>query len=78
MPELLRLRGEFEARGGDPETAEAVSSVCALAETAGGVVLAAANGDVACAASASARPLGALAGVAETFARFSEGFETAE
>ena len=47
-PELLRLRGELEARGGDLKAAEAsFAASIALAEKQGRAVVAAANGNVA-------------------------------
>jgi predicted ATPase/DNA-binding winged helix-turn-helix (wHTH) protein len=79
MPELLRLRGELEAGGGDLKAAEAtlVTSV-ALAEQQGALswrlrtemslVLLRRQQGLLC----------SLAGLAETYARFSEGFETAD
>ena len=56
MPELLRLRGELEARSGDLEGCG--SELCGIdraGRTAGSAVLAAADGDVACPASTPAR-----------------------
>jgi predicted ATPase/DNA-binding winged helix-turn-helix (wHTH) protein len=79
MPELLRLRGELEARGGDPGAAEAsFAASVALAERQGALSwrlrtemslarLRRQRG--------IAEPLDVLA---ETYARFSEGFETAD
>jgi predicted ATPase len=79
MPELLRLRGELEARGGDLAAAEAsFTASIALAQHQGAlswrlrtemslVRLRHQQGLV--------QSLGALA---ETYARFSEGFETAD
>ena len=79
MPELLRLRGELEVRGGDPGAAEAsFAASVALAEQQGAlswrlrtemslVRLRIQQGIV--------QPMDVLA---ETYARFSEGFETAD
>ena len=79
MPELLRLRGELEARSGDPGAAEAsFAASVALAEQQGAlswrlrtemslVRLRIQQGIV--------QPMDVLA---ETYARFSEGFETAD
>ena len=78
MPELLRLRGELEARD-DLEAAEAsFAASVALAEQQGGLSwrlrteMSLARVDV------QQGLADALTGVAETFARFSEGFETAD
>ena len=55
MPELLRLRGELEARSGDLVPPKQFCGIDRAGRAAGRVVLAIADGDVACAASASAR-----------------------
>ena len=79
MPELLRLRGELEASGGDLEAADAsFAASVALAEQQGAL-------------SWRLRTEMSLArlrrqqglrnspdGLAETYGRFSEGFETAD
>ncbi|WP_262047211.1 ATP-binding protein [Bradyrhizobium sp. Bra78] len=79
MPELLRLRGELEARGGNLEAAEAdlVASIT-LAEQQGAL-------SWRLRAETSLAQLRVRQGVqaplerlAETYARFSEGFETAD
>lgn len=79
MPELLRLRGEIEARGGDFEAAEAsFATSVALADQQGALSwrlrtemsLARLRRQ-----QGIAKPLDVLA---ETYARFSEGFETAD
>jgi predicted ATPase/DNA-binding winged helix-turn-helix (wHTH) protein len=79
MPELLRLRGELEARGGDIEAAEeSLAASVALAEQQGALswrlrtemsfaTLRRQQG--------MAKPLEVLA---QTYARFSEGFDTAD
>ena len=58
VPELLRLRGEFEARGGDSRSCR--SELCGIGRagrTAGRTVLAVADGDVACPASSVSQGL---------------------
>jgi predicted ATPase len=79
MPELLRLRGEFEAHGGNLDAAEAdfVASVT-LAERQGAL-------SWRLRAEMSLARLRVRQGVqnpleqlAKTYARFSEGFETAD
>jgi tetratricopeptide (TPR) repeat protein len=79
MPELLRLRGEIEARGGDPDAAEAslVSSV-ALAEQQGALSWRLRT-EMSLARLRRRQGLrNSLDDLAETYARFSEGFETAD
>ena len=79
MPELLRLRGELEARSGDNDGAEAsLATSIALAERQGAlswrlraeISLARLRRE-----QGRERPLDSLA---ETYARFSEGFSTAD
>ena len=79
MPELLRLRGELEARAGDLEAAEASFAVSvALAEQQGALSWRLRT-EMSLARVRRQQGLAdALAGVAETYARFSEGFETAD
>jgi hypothetical protein len=79
MPELLRLRGEFEAQGGNLEAAEAsLAASAALAEQQGALswrlrteMSLARLRDRLGAQDSRER-------LAETYARFSEGFETAD
>jgi predicted ATPase len=79
MPELLRLRGEIEARSDDLATAEASFAVAiALAEQQGALSWRLRT-EMSQARLRLRKGLpDALAGVAETYARFSEGFETAD
>ena len=79
MPELLRLRGELEARGGDLGAAEAsFAASVALAEQQGALSWRLRT-EMSLARVRRQQGLAdALAGVAETYARFSEGFETAD
>ena len=79
MPELLRLRGELEARSGDIQAAEAsLAASLALAEQQGALswrlraemTLARLRRE-----QGRARPMD---GLAETYARYSEGFDTAD
>ena len=79
MPELLRLRGELEARAGDLEAAEASFAVSiGLAEQQGALSWRLRT-EMSLARVRRQQGLAdALAGVAETYARFSEGFETAD
>jgi hypothetical protein len=79
MPELLRLRGEFDARSGNVEAAEAsFAASIEMAEQQGALSwrlrtetsLARLRRQ-----QGGARPLN---GLAETYARFSEGFATAD
>ena len=78
MPELLRLRGELEARG-DLEAAEAsFAASVALAEQQGALSWRLRT-EMSLARVRRQQGLAdALTGVAETYARFSEGFETAD
>ncbi len=79
MPELLRLRGELEARSDDLEAAEAsFAASIALAERQGALSWRLRT-EMSLARLRRRKSLpDALAGVAETYARFSEGFETAD
>jgi hypothetical protein len=79
MPELLRLRGEFEARAGDLEATESsFAASVALAEQQGALSWRLRT-EMSLARFRRRKGLPvALAGVAETYARFSEGFETAD
>lgn len=79
MPELLRLRGELEARNGDAEGAEAsFAASIALAEQQGALSWRLRTEmSLARLRLKQARPR-SLDGLAETYARFSEGFETAD
>ncbi|UGY02214.1 hypothetical protein [Bradyrhizobium quebecense] len=79
MPELLRLRGALEARGGDLEAAEAgFAASIALAERQGALSWRLRT-EMSLARLRRREGLpDALAGVAETYTRFSEGFETTD
>jgi predicted ATPase/DNA-binding winged helix-turn-helix (wHTH) protein len=79
MPELLRLRGELEARTGDVGSAEAsLTSSIELAEGQGALSWRLrAETSLARLRREQGRP-NALDGLAATYARFSEGFETAD
>ncbi|WP_430516789.1 ATP-binding protein [Bradyrhizobium yuanmingense] len=79
MPELLRLRGELEARAGDIEAAESCfAASVALAEQQGALSWRLRT-EMSLARFRRRKGLpDALTGVAETYARFSEGFETAD
>jgi predicted ATPase/DNA-binding winged helix-turn-helix (wHTH) protein len=79
MPELLRLRGELEARGGDLAAAEAsFAASVALAEEQGALSWRLRT-EMSLARLRRQQGLVQLPGVlAETYARFSEGFETAD
>ncbi len=80
MPELLRLRGELEARSGDLEAAEAsFAASIALAEQQGALSWRLRT-EMSLARLRRQQGVGhALARrLAETYARFSEGFETAD
>jgi len=79
MPELLRLRGELEARSGDIEAAEAsFAASVALSELQGALSWRLRTEmSIARLRRQQGRP-GSLAALAETYARFSEGFETAD
>jgi predicted ATPase len=79
MPELLRLRGDLEARSGDVASAEAsFAKAVGLAEEQGALswrLRAETSLAKLRRAQGGARPLD---GLAETYARFSEGFWTAD
>ncbi len=79
MPELLRLRGELEARSGNLEAAEAsFAASVALSELQGALSWRLRTEmSLARLRRQQGRP-GSLAAVAKTYARFSEGFETAD
>jgi predicted ATPase len=79
MPELLRLRGELEARAGDLKAAEvSFAASIALAEQQGALSWRLRT-EMSLARFRRRKDLpNALAGVTETYARFSEGFETAD
>jgi tetratricopeptide (TPR) repeat protein len=79
MPELLRLRGELEARTGDLAAAEAsFAASVALAEQQGALSWRLRT-EMSLARLRRQQGLVQLPGVlAETYARFSEGFETAD
>jgi predicted ATPase len=79
MPELLRLRGELEAQGGNLEAAEAsLAASAALAEQQGALSW---RLRTEMSLARLRDRLGAqdpFERLAETYARFSEGFETAD
>jgi hypothetical protein len=79
MPELLRLRGELETRGGDLEAAEAsLASSIALAEQQGALSWKLRT-EMSLARLRRRQGLrNSLDNLAQTYARFSEGFETAD
>ena len=79
MPELLRLRGELEASGGDLEAAEAsFAASVALAEQQGALSWRLRT-EMSLARLRRQQGLrNSPAGLAETYGRFSEGFETAD
>jgi predicted ATPase len=79
MPELLRLRGELEARGGDFDAAEAsLASSVALAEQQGALSWRLRT-EMSLARLRRRQGLrDSLDDLAESYARFSEGFETAD
>jgi hypothetical protein len=79
MPELLRLRAELEAGGGNLKAAEAsLAASMALAEQQGALSWRLRT-EMSLARLRHQQGLpGSLAGLAETYARFSEGFETAD
>jgi predicted ATPase len=78
MPELLRLRGELEARSDDLATAEAsFAASVALAERQGALSWRLRTEMSLARLRHQQGLVDPLAGVAETYARFSEGFETA-
>jgi predicted ATPase/DNA-binding winged helix-turn-helix (wHTH) protein len=78
-PELLRLRGELEARGGDLKAAEAsfVASI-ALAEKQDALSWRLRTETSLARFRRKQRKAKPLDGLAETYARFTEGFETAD
>jgi predicted ATPase len=78
-PELLRLRGELEARSGDPKAAEAsfVASI-ALAEKQGALSWRLRTETSLARFRRKQRRATPLDGLAETYGRFTEGFETAD
>jgi predicted ATPase len=79
MPELLRLRGELEARSGDNDGAEAtLATSIALTERQGALSWRLrAEISLARLRREQGRE-GPLDSLAETYARFSEGFSTAD
>jgi tetratricopeptide (TPR) repeat protein len=79
MPELLRLRGEFEASGGNLEAAEAsFAASAALAEQQGALSWRLRT-EMSLARLRRQQGLrNSFGGLTETYARFSEGFETAD
>ena len=79
MPELLRLRGELEAGGGDLKAAEAsLATSVALAEQQGALSWRLRT-EMSLVRLRRQQDLpGSLASLAETYARFAEGFETAD
>ena len=79
MPELLRLRGELEARSGDLKAAEAsFAASVALSELQGALSWRLRTEMSLARLRRQQGRSGSLAAVAETYARFSEGFETAD
>jgi predicted ATPase/DNA-binding winged helix-turn-helix (wHTH) protein len=78
-PELLRLRGELEARGGDLKAAEAsFAASIALAEKQGALSWRLRTETSLARFQRKQRKAKPLDGLAETYARFTEGFETAD
>jgi predicted ATPase len=79
MPELLRLRAELEAHGGNPHAAEAdlVASIT-LAEQQGALSWRLRAEMSLARLRARLGPQNSLEQLAKTYARFSEGFETAD
>jgi predicted ATPase/DNA-binding winged helix-turn-helix (wHTH) protein len=79
MPELLRLRGELEARNGSVDSAEvSLAASIALAEQQGALSWRLrAETSLARIRHHQAKP-GALDSLAATYSRFSEGFDTAD
>lgn len=78
-PELLRLRGELEARGGEPKAAEAsFAASIALAEEQGALSWRLRTETSLARLRRKQRRAKPLDGLAETYARFTEGFETAD
>jgi predicted ATPase len=79
MPELLRLRGELEARAGDLKAAEAsFAASIALAEQQGALSWRLRTETSLARFRLNQRKEKPLGGLAETYARFTEGFETAD
>jgi hypothetical protein len=79
MPELLRLRGELEARSGDFDGAEAsLAASIALAEQQGALSWRLRAETSLARLRRERGRAGALDTLAETYARFSEGFSTAD
>jgi predicted ATPase len=77
MPELLRLRGELEARSGSIEAAEAsLAASIALAERQGALSWRLRTEMTLARLRHQQRIARPFDGLAETYARFSEGFET--
>jgi predicted ATPase/DNA-binding winged helix-turn-helix (wHTH) protein len=78
-PELLRLRGELEARSSDPKAAEAsFAASIALAEKQGALSWRLRTETSLARLRRKQRRAKPLDGLAETYARFTEGFETAD
>ena len=78
-PELLRLRGELEARGGDLKAAEAsFAASIALAEKQDALSWRLRTETSLARLRRKQRRAKPLDGLAETYARFTEGFETAD
>jgi tetratricopeptide (TPR) repeat protein len=78
-PELLRLRGELEARSGNAKAAEATfSTAIALAEKQGALSWRLRTEVSLARLRRKQRRAKPLDGLAETYARFTEGFETAD
>jgi predicted ATPase/DNA-binding winged helix-turn-helix (wHTH) protein len=78
-PELLRLRGELEARGGEPKAAEAsFAASIALAEKQGALSWRLRTETSLARFRRKQRRAKPLDGLAETYSRFTEGFETAD
>ncbi|WP_306557993.1 MULTISPECIES: ATP-binding protein [Bradyrhizobium] len=79
MPELLRLRGNIEARGNDFEAAEAsYAKSIALAERQGALSWKLRTETSRAKIRLSQGKPAALSALAETYAHFTEGFETAD
>jgi predicted ATPase len=78
-PELLRLRGELEARSGDAKAAEAsFGTSIGLAEKQGALSWRLRTETSLARLRRKQRKARPLEGLAETYARFTEGFETAD
>jgi predicted ATPase/DNA-binding winged helix-turn-helix (wHTH) protein len=78
-PELLRLRGELEARSGDAKAAEAsFGASIGLAEKQGALSWRLRTETSLARLRRKQRKAKPLDGLAETYARFTEGFETAD